>query len=110
MIKDALLKAAEDVGNEFADAEEKEIKIREGLVTYFKKMAREYPELFMPALMRVMPLQVNMRDNDTITVTTKVVYKTVEQMQRAAVERGIPLSIANRMVEVVETKEHERTS
>jgi len=55
LLKDAILKAAEQAGNKVGD---------EGLVSYLVQQAEENPSAFMPLLGKVLPMQVNGAGDD----------------------------------------------
>ena len=55
LLKDAILKAAEQAGNKVGD---------EGLVSYLVQQAEENPNAFMPLLGKVLPMQVNGAGDD----------------------------------------------
>lgn len=57
LLKDAILRAAEEAGG------------AEGLVGYLKKQAEQNPAPFMALLGKVLPMQVDMRGNVTLTPT-----------------------------------------
>lgn len=50
LLKDAILKAAEQAGNDIED--------KAGMVAYLKKQAQEQPAAFMSLLGKVLPMQI----------------------------------------------------
>ena len=59
LLKDAILKAAENAGNKVGDA---------GLVSYLEQQAEENPGPFMALLGKVLPMQVTGEDGGAISI------------------------------------------
>jgi hypothetical protein len=96
MLKDALLLAAEQVGEirkvQVLDADgnptdeiEFEYSGVDGLLGYLRWAAINRPASFLALLGRVLPLQLNIKSERSLKVT----YKTVEETRAALKERGI---------------------
>ena len=60
LLKDAILKAAEQVGDNLAERGQR----KEGLVGYLKRQAEKQPGPFLALLGKVLPLQIS-NDGDT---------------------------------------------
>lgn len=63
LLKDAILKAAEQAGNDVGS---------EGLVSYLQHQAKVSPAAFMGLLGKVLPMQVTGEDGDPVKVVTTV--------------------------------------
>ena len=73
ILKEAILLAGEDVGNEIADEAKQE---RKGLVSYLQWAAIKHPPAYLQLLARVMSTQI-----ETSTKHSEP-YKTVEELQK----------------------------
>jgi hypothetical protein len=82
IIKEAILLAGEAQGNKIAAANKEP---REGLVSYLKHLAANHPQSYAMLLGKVLPLQIERLS------TTTAEYKTVEELQQALRERGLPV-------------------
>jgi hypothetical protein len=82
IVKEAILAAAEDVGNRLAEEAGKDPN---GLVSYLEWAAMKQPAAYLALLGRVMPMQVEATNKDA-----DVPYKTVEELQQALRDRGLP--------------------
>jgi hypothetical protein len=82
IIKEAILLAGEKQGNKLA---RKAKEPPEGLVSYLKWLAAEHPQSYAALLGKVLPMQVEHSRGSTIE------YKTVEELQSALRERGLPV-------------------
>ena len=69
LLKDAILKAAEQAGDEFKDEDGKAAK--EGLIGYLKMQAVLQPGPFMALLGKVLPLQVTGDADNPIIINIK---------------------------------------
>jgi hypothetical protein len=83
IVKEAILAAAEDVGNRFAEEAGKDPN---GLVSYLEWAAIAHPRAYLALLGRIMPMQV-----ERATKEVDVPYKTVEELQQALRDRGLPV-------------------
>jgi hypothetical protein len=83
IVKEAILAAAEDVGNRL---DEEAGKDPNGLVSYLEWAAMKQPAAYLALLGRVMPMQVEATNKDA-----DVPYKTVEELQQALRDRGLPV-------------------
>jgi len=79
ILKEAILQAAANVGKDGRGKGE--------LVGYLERIAIQQPKAFCVLLGKVLPLQVNLKEEQPDTRT----YRTVEEVQQALAERGIPL-------------------
>jgi hypothetical protein len=77
ILKDAILMAAELTGYDKKGKDE--------LVGYLRFVAENYPQSFCALLGRVLPLQINARNESSV----RGQYKTVEETRAALRERGI---------------------
>lgn len=59
LLKDAILKAAENAGNRVGD---------DGLISYLEQQATENPGPFMALLGKVLPMQVTGEDGNAISI------------------------------------------
>jgi len=66
LLKDAILKAAEQAGNKVG---------QEGLVSYLEHQASENPGPFIALLGKVLPMQVNADINGEVGVIFKTIYE-----------------------------------
>lgn len=66
LLKDAILKAAENAGNKIGD---------NGLVSYLEEQASVNPGPFMSLLGKVLPMQVTGEDGGAIGIVFKTVYE-----------------------------------
>ena len=92
--KQAILDAAEHVGEELADAEVKELEKQKleidpnmprGLSAYLVNVARNHPQVMCAMLARMMPIQ-----NET-TQTVDVTYHSFEEINNRLRELGLPV-------------------
>jgi hypothetical protein len=83
MLKEAILLAGENVGNQLAETAKEEQK---KLVSYLEWAAMKQPAAYLALLGRVMPMQVEATNKDA-----DVPYKTVEELQQALRDRGLPV-------------------
>lgn len=79
MLKDAVLFAAKDVGEDGTGLG--------GLVGYLKYLAMLYPEEFVVLLRAVLPLEISSNNNHNVRITVR----TAEEVQKELAERGIVL-------------------
>ena len=82
-LKEAILLAAEAVGEDG--------KGKNGLTGYLINVARKRPDLFMPMLGKVLPLQINSKP-ETVK-PSKVAYKTVADVMQEFLDRHIPIEL-----------------
>jgi len=82
ILKEAILMAGESVRNEIADEAKQE---RKGLVSYLQWAAIKHPPTYLQLLARVMSTQI-----ETSTKQSEP-YKTVEELQQALRDRGLPV-------------------
>jgi hypothetical protein len=82
IIKEAILLAGEAQGNAIATAKKEP---REGLVSYLKDLADKHPRSYAMLLSKVLPMQIERVSSATAE------YKTVEELQQALRERGLPV-------------------
>jgi hypothetical protein len=111
MLKDALLLAAEQVGEikrvPIVDADgnltgeyEFEYSGVDGLLGYLRWAAINRPASFLNLLGRVLPMQMNIKSARSL----KVVYKTVEETRLALKERGIEPSMVAEVLQLTPPK------
>ncbi len=67
LLKDAILKAAEQAGND--------VKKGGGVVAYLKKQAKESPRPFLALIGKVLPLTVAGDDDNPLTIIERVIVK-----------------------------------
>jgi hypothetical protein len=107
MLKDALLLAAEQVGeikrvpilDEYGKPTgeyEFEYSGVDGLLGYLRWAAINRPASFLALLGRVLPLQLNIKSERSLKVT----YKTVEETRAALKERGIEPSMVAEILQL----------
>jgi hypothetical protein len=82
ILKEAILMAGENVGNQLAKTAKEEQK---GLVSYLEWAAMKQPATYLALLGRIMPMQVEKIEKEVD------VYKTVEEVKQALRDRGLPL-------------------
>ena len=87
--------AGEDVGNKIADEAKQE---RKGLVSYLEWVAIKHPPAYVQLLARVMSTQI-----ETSTKQSES-YKTVEELQQALRDRGLPVERIYPMLEFAPIK------
>lgn len=87
ILKDAIMLAAELEGSDGEGTGK--------LVGYLRKVAREDVRAFVSLLGRVIPLQVEQRQVEN--KSEKVIYKSVEEVQRELESRGISMDVMIRM-------------
>jgi hypothetical protein len=76
-LKEAILLAAEEVGNEIAEeAEERGESRPGGLAGYLTMVARNDVKSFCVLLGKVLPLQISGADGNALEVTFRTVYET----------------------------------
>ena len=95
ILKEAILMAGEDVGNKRADEAKQE---RKGLVSYLEWVAIKHPPAYVQLLARVMSTQI-----ETSTKQSEP-YKTVEELQQALRDRGLPVERIYPMLEFAPIK------
>jgi hypothetical protein len=84
-IKDAMKWAAENASDE-------------GTVqSYFLKIAKRHPKLFVPMYARLIPMEVNARS--TVSATGNMVFESREQMYAQLAARGITKAIVDSLLE-----------
>ena len=66
------------------------------LVGFLRKVAREDPKGFMKLLGRALPLQV---ENPTTEVREEVTYKSVDEVRRELVRRGLSMDVLARIMQ-----------
>jgi hypothetical protein len=93
-LKEAILKAGELVGDELQAKVPEEEHIH-GLIAYLMEQARTNPDVFMAMLGRVLPLQINTKHE----IPEPVVYRTVEEVRAALIEKGIPADKIDMLLE-----------
>ena len=79
VLSEALLIAAEAAGNK---------RGKHGVVSYLTWVA-DKPAIFMPALTRAIPRQLETKQ----TSHTEVVYSTVEEVRQKLLRRGVPVEL-----------------
>jgi hypothetical protein len=86
VMKDALILAAEQVGDlsGIKDLSKDGVeKGKDGLVGYLRWAAKVHPTSFLSLLGRLLPMQIK------VDKATKVVYHSVEEIQRDIAQRGL---------------------
>jgi hypothetical protein len=83
--------AGENVGNQLAETAMEEQK---GLVSYLEWAPLKFPPAYMALLGRILLMQVEKTDKEV-----DVPYKTVEEVQQALRERGLPVERSDPMLE-----------
>jgi hypothetical protein len=97
MLKEAILLAGENVGNQLAETAKEEQK---GLVSYLVLAAMKQPAAYMALLGRIMPMQVEKTEEEV-----DVPYKTVEEVKQALRDRGLPVERIYPMLEFAPIKQ-----
>lgn len=77
LLKDALLEAAETVGNKLAPFQ-KRGPAQSGLVNYLCHQAVKSPNAFMSLLGRVLPLQIESDGNGPVLIVDRIEYHVVD--------------------------------
>lgn len=88
LLKDAIILAAELEGSNGQGSDK--------LLGFFRKVAREDPRGFVKLLGRVLPLQV---EKPTAEVREEVPYKSVDEVRRELVRRGITVDLVARILQ-----------
>ena len=91
ILKEAILMAGEDVGNKIADEAKQE---RKGLVSYLEWVAIKHPPAYVQLLARVM----------STLIETSTKQSTVEELQQALRDRGLPVERIYPMLEFAPIK------
>lgn len=73
LLKDLVMQAAEQVGEDGAG--------KDGLLGYLKNLAVKKPELFVPLLAKILPIQLNVKAQAAVVVISPDM--TMEQAERA---------------------------
>ena len=84
LVKEAVLAGAEQVGSDG--------KGRDGLIGYMRRVALRHPDLFVPLLAKIMPLQLNVA-----TPTQPSAPLTLEEVKARLEREGLPFQFQQPM-------------
>jgi hypothetical protein len=94
LIKDAVVEAAEKVGEDLHG--------KNGLVGYLRRLAIHYPETFAGLIGRCIPLQVTGPGDGPIEVTEMSVEEAREQLRQRGIDLGNVTLLAPRRPPVID--------